>query len=393
MTQESKRIHVVFVSLAYARGEFSTPVDLLNRYFLNTGWTEAVRRVGAQVTVLHRFDQNAIVERNNVRYYFVKDQYDSILDWWQVPWRLLRQVRTICVESLKQGQNAIVHFHGLLFPLQIKILRMLLPQHLPIVVQHHAETPWPMPKRVIQSWGVRNLDGFFFTNQELAQPWLSAGILPSQHKIYALMEGSSILTYQDRATARKQTGMTGNPVVLWTGRLISVKAPLTVLAGFEQVLAHVPDARLYMAYSSGDMVEFIKEMVNQNPVLRPAVTFLGTIPYTEIEPYYNSADIFVQGSRSEGSGIALLDALACGVVPVVTDIPSFRTITNDGTIGALWTVDDVDAFEDAFVKVWTQSLTEQSEKAQRYFQSRWSFSVIGQKAAKIYEQILRSQQS
>lgn len=74
-----------FVSLAYARGEFSTPVDLLNRYFLNTGWTEAVRRVGAQVTVLHRFDQNAIVERNNVRYYFVKDQYDSILDWWQVP--------------------------------------------------------------------------------------------------------------------------------------------------------------------------------------------------------------------------------------------------------------------------------------------------------------------
>ena len=47
--------------------------------------------------------------------------------------------------------------------------------------------------------------------------------------------------------------------------------------------------------------------------------------------YYGAADVFVSGSHSEGSGYALIEAMSAGVVPVVTDIPSFRAIAGDDT--------------------------------------------------------------
>ena len=49
-----------------------------------------------------------------------------------------------------------------------------------------------------------------------------------------------------------------------------------------------------------------------------------------------AADLFVLGSHREGSGYSLIEALACGLPPIVTDIPSFRSLTGAGVVGALW---------------------------------------------------------
>ena len=43
-----------------------------------------------------------------------------------------------------------------------------------------------------------------------------------------------------------------------------------------------------------------------------------------------AADLFVLGSHREGSGYSLIEALACGLPPVVTDIHAFRTLTGCG---------------------------------------------------------------
>ena len=43
--------------------------------------------------------------------------------------------------------------------------------------------------------------------------------------------------------------------------------------------------------------------------------------------FYSAADLFVVGSHHEGSGYSLMEACACGAMPVVTDIPTFRLLT------------------------------------------------------------------
>src|SRR5262249_57697044 len=84
----------------------------------------------------------------------------------------------------------------------------------------------------------------------------------------------------------------------------------------------------------------------------------GGGPASEMAAVLSAADLFVLASRKEGSGYALLEAMACGAVPVVTDIPAHRALLGGGTLGLgaaaprlLWPVGDPGAFARALLDV------------------------------------------
>jgi glycosyltransferase involved in cell wall biosynthesis len=253
-------------------------------------------------------------------------------------------------------------------------------------VQNHAEMPRLKRRLPFLRFGLAGVDAFFFTNHALAQPWIDVGVIRPAQPVYEIMECSSALSYQERAAARSQTGMVGNPVVLWTGNLIPKKDPLTVLAGFARIVEQLPEARLYMAYRERDLLPEVQRRIAADERLKRSVTLLGEIPYDAIGPTYNSADFFVQGSAfGEGSGIALLDALACGVTPVVTNLAPFRTITAEGTLGALWPVGDESAFVEAFL---AQARSPRDAAAARaYFTEHWSFPALGRSSVAAYSEV------
>ena len=90
-------------------------------------------------------------------------------------------------------------------------------------------------------------------------------------------------------------------------------------------------------------------MLREDDELRAHVHLLGRVPHAQVESLCRACDLFVLGSHRESCGYALLEALACGLVPVVTDIPSFRRITGSGAIGALVPPGDVWGFAAALV--------------------------------------------
>ncbi|MCB9100039.1 MAG: glycosyltransferase family 4 protein [Anaerolineales bacterium] len=375
--------HLIILNYAFDPAD-ETPAALLRHYFSLSAWAESVAQAGAEVTVFQRYSRPATVTQNNVTYHFIPDRWGPRLRGWQIPLAMHRRVRA----AIRPQEPAVVHVNGLLFPLQIRHLRTLLPRPCPIVVQHHAEVPWPAASRRLQQWALAGVDGFLFTNHDLARPWLAGGVIASPALVHAVMETSSPLAFAERAAARAKTGLHGRPIMLWTGNLKPNKDPLTILAGFERVLADAPDARLYLAYRYGDILPQVQARIAQNDRLSAAVTLLGPIPHAEIAAYYNSADIFVQGSAREGSGIALLDALACGVVPVVTDIPSFRTITGDGAVGHLWSVGNVASFTQALRTAIDRLDDHRPRQIRRFFETHWHFAVVGQEALRVYEAVL-----
>jgi glycosyltransferase involved in cell wall biosynthesis len=165
------------------------------------------------------------------------------------------------------------------------------------------------------------------------------------------------------------------------------KDPLTILAGFERVLDELPRARLYMAYREADLLPAVQGRLAASPKLAAAVTLLGTIPADKMESYYNSADLFVQGSYREGSGLAVLEALACGAIPVVTDIPAFRALTAGGQVGALFPPGEAHAFAEAFLRLAGRERQTEAQAARQLFERRWSYRQVGRSACTAYEQI------
>jgi glycosyltransferase involved in cell wall biosynthesis len=65
--------------------------------------------------------------------------------------------------------------------------------------------------------------------------------------------------------------------------------------------------------------------------------------------WYSASDLFVLGSSHEAAGYALIEACACGLLPVVTDIAPFRAITCGGAIGVHWKARDADACANALI--------------------------------------------
>ncbi len=93
---------------------------------------------------------------------------------------------------------------------------------------------------------------------------------------------------------------------------------------------------------------FIVEIVGEGPkknMLRRQVNslrlsnyirFLGRIDRNEIADKYRSSDVFALTSTYEGMSNAMLEALACGLPVVASDLPSNREIVKDGNNGFLF---------------------------------------------------------
>ena len=347
---------------------------------------------GASVTVFQRFWQNHLLERQGIPYHFVADRGPKS-QLFLLPLSLHWQVAKLCRANLQQGIPTIVHLNGLLYPIQIQLLRSMLPACCPIIGQHHGSSPWAVGlRRTIQRWGLRGLAGCLFAAPALGQEWVKSGVIASSVLLHDVMEISSSLTYQPREEARALTRMYGNPIIFWAGNLNENKDPLTILTGFSRLLLRLPEARLYMAYRFDDLLPQVQAHITADSLLAKAVTLLGKIPSSHIGLYFNSADLFVQGSRKEAAGLALLDALACGVVPVVTAIPSFKVMTANGRLGALFPVGDADAFAEQVWQVWQRPLAPQSAQARQFFAENWSFTAIGRRSVAVYEAVWQQQQ-
>ena len=101
-----------------------------------------------------------------------------------------------------------------------------------------------------------------------------------------------------------------------------------------------------------------------------------------------AADLFVLGSHREGSGYSLIEALACGLPPVVTDIPSFRSLTGRGAVGKLWACDDPLALCAAIRAVGARTDPETRAAVRAHFDRELSFDSLGRKLAAMYEDVL-----
>src|SRR4030095_15835086 len=101
-----------------------------------------------------------------------------------------------------------------------------------------------------------------------------------------------------------------------------------------------------------------------------------------------AADFFTLGSHREGSGYALTEALACGLPPVVTDIPSFRAMTGRGAVGWLWPSGNAHGLCDALLAAASQPRALLREQARQHFERELSFKAVGRKLNAAYAKLI-----
>jgi glycosyltransferase involved in cell wall biosynthesis len=112
------------------------------------------------------------------------------------------------------------------------------------------------------------------------------------------------------------------------------------------------------------------------------------VPHDRLAAFYSAADLFVLGSHHEGSGYALLEACACGAVPVVTDIAAFRAITGAGAAGLLWPVDDAAKLAGALAAAARRDRRSERARIRAHFDRALGWPAVARQALSAYEQIV-----
>jgi len=355
-----------------------SPTQLLDAWPTMVDVAEAAARGGVRVSVVQASQHSETVKRGDILFHFLPlwDR-ESGLGTVSPLSRLLREL-----------DPNVLHVHGLGFPRELLTLASST-SGIPIIVQDHASRPPRLWHRGAWRRALACVDGIAFCSLRQAEPFLSARVIDARLRLYEIPESTSRFEPGDRDAARRATGLEGDPCVLWVGHLDRNKDPLTVFEGVRLALRSLPRLRLYCCYGQAPLMHAVRRQIAHDPHLRQAVHLLGPRPHQQIEQLMRAADMFVLGSHREGSGYSLIEALACGLPPVVTDIPSFRTLTGAGRVGALWPCDDAHALAVALQSLAARLRPQLRAAVRAHFESELDFSALGMKLAAMYQDIVQ----
>jgi len=122
-----------------------------------------------------------------------------------------------------------------------------------------------------------------------------------------------------------------HPTLLFSGRLVDVKDPLTTLKAFQVVREQVQTARLIII-GNGHLESQLKQFISDQG-LEGAVTVQ---PGTEdILDYLQKSWLFVISSRMEGSPNSCIEAMSCGLPVVATQVGGIPELIEDCVNGRL----------------------------------------------------------
>lgn len=142
----------------------------------------------------------------------------------------------------------------------------------------------------------------------------------------------------DGTAVRERHGLGDAPVVVCVSRLVARKGQDALVAGWPQVLARHPSARLLLVGGGPDEAKLRRAVAARG--LAGSVVLTGAVDHTELPAHYAAGDVFAMPCRTrragldvEGLGMVFLEAAACGRPVVAGTSGGAPEAVRDGVTG------------------------------------------------------------
>ena len=355
----------------FSNNDCSSPEEVLLQHSPAIGFVDHIKDK-VDISLVKHCNYEGVVTIKNVVYAFFKRK-NSFL---QIPFKTHRYI--------KAQKPDVVIVNGLIFPFQVIALKLILGKCTKLILQHHGEMPYNGFRGMLQKLADRFIDGYLFTSNGNATSWINKGIIASIDKCYEVLEASTYIRKKNKDVCKAELHFTGSPNFLCVGRLNHNKDPLFLLSVFLKYSEVNSQARLYIVYQEEELLAEVSSFIQLNR-MSSSVFLVGRILHAQLSTWYSAADFFLSSSKREGSGYALLEAMACGCIPIVTDIPAFNKITAKGNIGFLYPPGDKDSLYRLLVNTGSLDAFTASIEVQQYFIRELSFEKIANDLYKIMQ--------
>lgn len=300
-----------------------------------------------------------------------------------------------------QHNADIIHIHFDIPPGPLAGLIYAKKKKVPLVVTYHGD--W------IDSYGgyVRKI-GVRIHNKFFVDKLLSlADIIISPSKVYidkseylkkyskkvfVIPNGVELKKFSNSYTKNECRRILGLPynkkLILFLGNLSPYKGPDVLLKALPTVIKRLPDVELIVA-GKGVMLNQLKEL-SKTLGIESKVHFLGFIEESRKAIVYNASDLFVLPSimNTESFGIVNLEAMACGIPIVASNIGGIPDVVKDDICGLLVEPNDPDALSISIIKILSDTeLQERLGKEGRKQAELFSWEKIAKETTILYHKL------
>lgn len=377
-------MRVVLVSLHHD-AQVTEAAEHVARDHARRGISRALARAGETVVVVQAFGRDAVLEDGSVRWRFVAPGRAAAALRRAIATRAAAPMNwtpAAAVVRVALGEDPdVVHgFDLTAFPTTWLLGRACRRAGVPLAMHFHGGQPLAGSMRRLEAAALRDVARACFTDLDRARSFALR-----DEQLAQVLESSTELAPMSVEAARAQLGIAGDPLVVCPGRLAAVKDPLTTLRAFARVRARRPAARLYMLHREATLLEACRALVGDLG-LGDAVRFVGERPHADMAAWYSAADFVMQASAREVCGMAIVEAVACGATPIVTDLPSFRFVA--GELGGFAPVGNADALADALLAI--DATPGRRAALLARFSDRLSFDALAATLGRLYREIAPS---
>ena len=244
--------------------------------------------------------------------------------------QLLDAFRGTLREAVTEFQPDVILCHHLYF--LAALVREQFPD-IPVYGQCHGSDLRQIRKNGwMREWivkNIRNLDGIFALHGQQKQTILEIFGVESE-KVFVMGTGyNSDVFYPDRRCENRKLRL------IFAGKLSEKKGLYSLLRAL-RLLQKPGNYELALAGGYGNREEYanICRLAEVSPC---AVTFLGKLTHPELAAEMNKSDVFILPSFYEGLPLVLIEAMACGLKTICTDLPGIRpwldrAIPGNGTV-------------------------------------------------------------
>jgi len=353
--------------------------EMLEKHYSTIHNVEALSKQGIKVFVFYRFHHDAVLERNGISYHFIKDNLGANPKKWQA----CRKYNQAVTKIIGEHEIDLIQAHNPFSALCHRHLQSI-NKTIPYLVQDHSGLVRLKNEKLLRHF-LKNIDGIQLSAPGMEKPWIEKKIF-SNEQTHPVMEASCEWRLDKKLL--QQYNPTNVPRFLWVGNLNVNKDPLLVLNAMAEYKMHNPNFRLQMIFRENQYEDLVKSFITENNLVQQ-VDLIGSVPRERLYLQMHQNDYFIAASHKEGSGYAMMEAMACGLMPITTRIPSFIELTKNASIGFLYPTGDVESLSKILLGL-PRSKVEFAEKKKtvEFFDKHFSYEAIAKRMKFIYKELI-----
>jgi glycosyltransferase involved in cell wall biosynthesis len=255
------------------------------------------------------------------------------------------------LRGIRNFELDVVHLQAGSPPATVASMNYLKKVNTPLVTTHHLDPEWDsgdllrrilmygyakfyLPRVFSRSDVLIALSKFFLRSEYLS---------PFTEKIRIIPNGINVDDYNIPKTNEECRDILGIPkdipVILFVGSIVERKGLDTLLHAMPIIIKRVPEILLIIVGSSTNFSDQLKKLSHRLGIERN-ILFVGYVDESHKLFYYKASDVFVLPSFLEAYPLVLLEASACGLPSIVSNLEVFNAFIDENVNGLFFKVGD-----------------------------------------------------